>query len=135
MLRHVLHRVGLGLSTPIRIGTGPLSNVGRLGIGRLGRGTVVNVLRATSPESFLSRLIVRLLGGRLSFNFVSSFVSLSIYLLRNAGFIVGYLLISEIITLLSNPITGNTFFTRLLNFLRSEQNPTMDPLLTQSISN
>jgi len=79
MLRNIIHKVGLPLRT--------LASNPRVVINR---GSVVRVLRATSPESLLSRLVVRVLGGRLSYNFVSSFLNLSIFLLRNAGFAVGF---------------------------------------------
>jgi hypothetical protein len=129
MFRHVLHRVGLGLSLPFRT---PIT-LNRVGIiPRLGRGTVVNVLRAISPENFLSRILGRVLGGRLSFNFISSFLSLSIFLFKNAGLVVGFFILTEMLKLLKHP---PTFSQRFTEYMRSERNPSMNPLILQSLSN
>jgi hypothetical protein len=129
MFKHVLHRVGLGLSLPFR--TPIILNRGGI-IPRLGRGTVVNVLRATRPENYLSRILGRVLGGRLSFNFISSFLSLSIFLFKNAGLVVGFFILTEMLKLLTHP---PTFSQRFIDFLRSERNPTMNPLILQSLYN
>jgi hypothetical protein len=124
MLKHIINRVGL--STALRNIIYPTS----LGITR---GGIVKILRSTAPESFFSRLIVRVVGRKLSFNFVSSFLGISIFLLRNAGLVAGYLIITEMFTLLTNP---NTFNMKFLEFLNSEErNPSLNPLILQTLMN
>jgi len=132
MLRHALHRLGLGLSLPFRT---PI-NLNRAGIiprvGIIPRETIVNVLRATAPESYLSRILSKILGGRLSFNFIRSFLSLSIFLFKNAGLVVGYLILMEMFKMLTHPPTFTQKFTE---YMTSGRNPSMNPLITQSLSN
>jgi hypothetical protein len=131
MLRHIIQRVGLQthripFNLPFRVGMNP-------SLATTGTSRIIRFLRATSPENFLSRFIVRILGNRLSFNLVNSFLGLSIFLLRHGGLVVGYLIISEIFSLLKNPSTFNLKFSE---FLRSpERNPSMNPLILQALTN
>jgi hypothetical protein len=133
MFRHLIHRVGIGVqripfTTPFRLGLNPTVGAN---VATTTGSRIVRFLRAITPENYLSRFIIRMVGNRLSFRLVSGFLGISIYLIKNLGIFAGFILLGEVLKLLKDPKDIVKNVRSLLN--DPERNPTLNSVVREML--
>jgi hypothetical protein len=98
-----------------------------------GSSRLIRLIRATALENYLSRLIVRMVGNKLSFRLVSGFLVTCIYLIKNLGVFTGFIIIGEVLKLMNEP---NDIVKNIRSFLTNpERNPTISPIAQEVLLN